>query len=216
MFLTSVVLVIALFAALFFAFAMHRWRRGKVLAGAGHLLASVMFGFAAASVGLLGGTLMTYERLTHEQPAAQLALKRTGERHYQARVTYPSTQAREFELLGDEWQVDARILKWKGLAHLLGFDTVYRLERIGGRYTDVAMEKTAPRTVHALATPDTVDVWELARRGREWIPWIDAQYGSATYVPMADGAVYQVVVSPTGLIARPLNEPARRALGGWK
>lgn len=216
MFLTSLVIVVALFALLFFAFAMERWRRGRVLAGFGHLFASLVLGFTAACVGLLGGTLMTYERLTHEQPALEVALKRTGDRHYQAKLTYPSSQTRDFELLGDEWQVDARMLKWKGLAQLLGFDTVYRLERLGGRYTDVTMEKSAPRTVHALAAPDTVDVWSLARRGRDYAPFIDALYGSATYVPMADGAVYQVTVSPTGLVARPLNEPARQAVGGWK
>lgn len=216
MFLTSTVLVVALFALLFFAFAMERWRRGRVLAGFGHLLASIVLGFAAACVGLMGGTLMSYARLTHEQPALQVALKRAGDRHYQARLTYPSGETRDFELLGDEWQVDARMLKWKGLAQLLGFDTVYRLERLGGRYTDVVMEKSAPRTVHALVAPDTVDVWSLARRARDYAPFIDALYGSATYVPMADGAVYQVTVSPTGLVARPLNEPARQAVGGWK
>lgn len=216
MFLTSIVVVLGLFAALFFAFAMHRWRRGRVLAGTGHLLGSVVLGFAAACVGLLGGTLMTYERLAHERPAAHVALKRTGDHHYLAKLTYPSTETRDYELLGDEWQVDARILKWKGLAHLMGFDTVYRLERIGGRYTDIAREKTAPRTVHALPAPDVVDVWDLARRARTYIPWIDAQYGSATFVPMADGAEYQVTVSPTGLVTRPLNQAARDAVGGWK
>jgi hypothetical protein len=216
MFLTSVIIVCALFAALFFAFAMHRWRRGRVLAGTGHFLFSVILALLAACVGLLGGTLMTYERLTHEQPALELALKRVGDRHYQAKLTYPSSKVQDYELLGDEWQVDARLLKWKGLASLLGFDTVYRLERISGRYTDVAQEKTAPRTVHALAVPDTVDVWDLARRGRDWTPWIDALYGSATFVPMADGAVYQVLVSPSGVMARPLNDAARKAVGGWK
>ena len=216
MFLTSAVLVCALFALLFFAFAMERWRRRRVLAGVGHLAASILLGFLAVCVGMMGGTLMTYDRLTHEQPALEVALKRSGDRHYQARLTYPSRDAQEFELLGDEWQVDARILKWNGLGRLLGFDTVYRLERIGGRYTDIAMEKAAPRTVHALAPPDTVDVWELARRARDYLPGVDARYGSATFVPMADGAVYEVSVSPTGLLARPLNQAARDAAGGWK
>jgi hypothetical protein len=159
---------------------------------------------------------MTYQRLTHEQPAAQVQLKRVGDRHYSAKLTYPSGLSQEYELLGDEWQVDARLLKWTGIANLLGFDTVYRIERLSGRYTDVAQEKTAPRTVHALAVPDTVDVWDLARRGRQWVPFIDALYGSATFVPMADGASYQVIVSQTGVGARPLNDAAKQAVGGWK
>ena len=44
------------------------------------------------------------------------------------------------------------------------------------------------------------------------MPWADALYGSAVYVPMSDGARYQVVVSQSGLVARPLNEAG--AAGG--
>ena len=65
--------------------------------------------------------------------------------------------------------------------------------------------------------PDLIDTWQLARDHKEWVmPWIDAVYGSATYLPMADGAVYEVRVSPTGLLARPLNDVARKAVAGWK
>jgi hypothetical protein len=40
-------------------------------------------------------------------------------------------------------------------------------------------------------------------------------YGSATYLPMADGADYEVTVSQSGLVARPLNDAARLAVGAW-
>ena len=36
-----------------------------------------------------------------------------------------------------------------------------------------------------------------------------------TYLPMADGALYDIKVSPTGLVARPLNQAARDAVGSW-
>jgi hypothetical protein len=216
MYLTSVILICALLAMLFLALSFSAWRRGRIFRGGAHFLFSIIFALAATSIGLLGGTFLTYERLTHEQPVVEVAMKRLGDRHFQVRLTYPTARAQDFELLGDEWQIDARLLKWKGLAALLGFDTVYRLERIGGRYTDIAQEKTAPRTVHALNAPDTVDLWELAKRSKDWAPFIDALYGSATYVPMSDGAVYQVVVSPAGVMARPLNQAAKQAVGGWK
>jgi hypothetical protein len=32
---------------------------------------------------------------------------------------------------------------------------------------------------------------------------------------MADGALYEIKVSQSGLIARPLNQAARAAVGGW-
>jgi hypothetical protein len=143
-------------------------------------------------------------------------LSRLGERHYRATLTYPSKLTQSFVLRGDEWQVDARVLKWRGLANIAGFDTVYRLERIGGRYRDIDSERGAPRTVHVLNEPARIDAWELARRYREYVPWVDALSGSATFLPMADGALYQVSVSQSGLVARPLNQAGREAVTGWR
>jgi hypothetical protein len=59
-------------------------------------------------------------------------------------------------------------------------------------------------------------LWYLAREYKQWVPWLDALYGSAAYVPMADGAAYEVKVSQSGLTARPLNQAARSAVGGWQ
>ena len=47
------------------------------------------------------------------------------------------------------------------------------------------------------------------------MPGIDAHYGTATYVPMADGARYEVMLSRDALVARPANDRARDALGVW-
>src|ERR1035437_3043110 len=74
----------------------------------------------------------------------------------------------------------------------------------------------APRTVHVLNEPARIDAWELARRYREYVPWVDALSGSATFLPMADGALYQVSVSQSGLVARPLNQAGREAVAGWR
>jgi len=48
------------------------------------------------------------------------------------------------------------------------------------------------------------------------VPLADALYGSAAYVPMAEGAEYAVSVSASGLVVRPGNDAARKAVGGWK
>jgi hypothetical protein len=107
------------------------------------------------------------------------------------------------------------VLKWHALANIVGFDAAYRLERIGGRYTRVEDERAQARTVYALNAPRRIDPWELAHRYHSWVPWVDALYGSATFLPMADGALYEIKVSQTGLIARPLNQAARDAVGSW-
>jgi hypothetical protein len=170
---------------------------------------------AAAAVALLSAELRTYQRLSFEQPAARLQFTRVADRQYRVLLTYPNRAGETLLLRGDEWQLDARLIKWHPLATLLGFDTAYRLERLGGRYSDIDEERLMPRTVYALNPPQSIDLWELARRYPNRIPGLDALYGSAAYVPMGDGALYEVTVSQSGLVARPLNDAARAAVGGW-
>lgn len=208
--------VCAALGLLFLLLAVVALRRARPVAMAGHLLLGVFFLAASLAAGFLGTSLLTYERLTHEQAALELEFTALGDRHYRVTLTEPAGRVRTLNLRGDEWQVDARILKWQGLANVLGFDTVYRLERIGGRYRDIGEEKSGLRTVHALQEPDRIDAWELARRAREWVHFIDARYGSAVYLPMADGASFEVSVSQSGLVARPLNAKAKAAVGGWR
>jgi hypothetical protein len=99
---------------------------------------------------------------------------------------------------------------------LAGFDTVYRLERLSGRYADVPREKNGPRTVYALSREEGFDPWPAIRRYHDWLPFADALYGSAAYVPLAENAAYRVTVSSSGLVVRPANDAARKAVGNWR
>jgi len=200
----------------FLALAVQRLRRRRFVAGTLSGLSGGVLLLGAACAGLVGANLLTYERLTYEQPALELQLQQQGDRAFACLLTYPSGKTQRVALAGDEWQVDARVLKMRGFANIVGFDAAYRLERISGRYRDIASERAANRTVYALSEERSIDVWELARRYKEWLPWVDALYGSATYLPMADGALYEVRVSQSGLTARPLNQAARQAVGGWR
>ena len=196
--------------------ALARLRRFRLIGGTMFFGAGALVLFAAVAAAFVVLNLATYARLTHEQPAAHVTLRQLGERRFVASVQAPGEPARHFELAGDEWQIDARVLKWRGVATLIGFDTAYRLERLSGRYSDTAAERTAPRTVYALAPETGLDLWALVRRHHRYLPLADALYGSAAYVPMAESAEYDVSVSASGLVVRPANDAARKAVGGWK
>jgi hypothetical protein len=213
--LGAIVAVCGLLGLLFLIASGRRLRRHRYGGCAFHGLSSVVFFLAAAVIGLLGFNLLTYDRLTREQPAVRARFERAAEQRFNATLTYPSGAVQGYILRGDEWQIDARVLKWRGIANVLSFDTVYRLERISGRYSDVNRERTSPRTVYALHPQENVDVWALLRTWHDYLPWADALYGSATFLPMADGAAYEVTVSQSGLVARPLNDAARVAVGAW-
>ena len=212
---TALIIVCALAGLLFFVAAIRRLRRRRVMGGMAHGAAALIFLLAAACAVLVGSNLRTYQRLGYEQPAGELQLSRVAERHFDAVLSYPDGERAGFPLQGDEWQVDARVLKWHAFANLVGFDAAYRLERISGRYSNIEDERTQPRTVYELHAPGRIDPWELIHRYRSWVPWMDALYGSATFLPMADGALYEIKVSQSGLVARPLNQAAREAVGSW-
>ena len=159
--------------------------------------------------------LYTYARLTHEQAAARVSIRQLGERQYVLTVETRKVPPRHFQVRGDEWQIDARVLKWRArqparLRHGLPLRAPLRALR---RHR--AGTRRGAHRAFAGGGPG-LDLWSLVRKHHQYVPLADALYGSAVYVPMAEGAEYTVTVSTSGLVVRPGNEAARKAVGGWK
>ena len=202
--------------AVFFIFGMFRHlRRGRMVRAGG----SFAGGVATASVGgagmILLGSIYSYGQLTAEQTVGLIEFRENAPGEYAARLMIEGESDRLLTLKGDEWQIDARVVSWKPPVSMLGLEPIYQLERLSGRYSDVQREVSEPRTVHALAEVGALDLWNIARRCPILMPGVDAYYGTATYVPMADGARFEVNLSRDALIARPMNDAARKAVGEW-
>lgn len=203
--------------AVFFVLGLFRnLRRGRMVRAGG----SFAGGIATASLGgagmILLGSIYSYEQLTDEQTVGLIEFRENAPGTYVVRLMIEDKSDRVMTLRGDEWQIDARVVTWKPPASILGLEPIYQLERLSGRYSDVQREVSEPRTVHALADDRALDVWNIARRFPVLMPGIDAYYGTATYVPMADGARFEVNLSRDALIARPMNDAARKAVGEWQ
>lgn len=213
--LNALIAVFGLAGLLLLITAVRRFGVRHVSAGVFHGTFSLALFLIAIALFLISANLRTYQRLFHEAPAGELQFAKVGPHQYNGVLTYPNGEVAYFPLSGDEWQVDARILKWTPLANLIGFDTMFRLERISGRYTKIEDERAEPHTAFDLHPPGMLDPWDLAHAYHRWLPWFDALYGSATYLPMADGALYQIDAGQSGLLARPLNQAARDAIASW-
>ena len=213
--LNALIAIFGLIGLLLLIMAIRRFRVMNVGSGFLSSAAAIVFLLLAAAILGLVLDLRTYQRLTSEAPAGELDLSRVAPHQYDAVLTYPNGTVAIFFLRGDEWQVDARILKWQASVDLLGFDTAFRLDRISGRYTKIEDERGQPRTVYQLHPPEAIDLWDLARRYHRWLPWVDALYGSATFLPMADKArmrsAHRKPASSPGRSTRP---PAS-AISGW-
>jgi hypothetical protein len=208
-------IIAALGLFVFFAGLRRLWGR-RVIVGCLEGLSGLLLLAISALIMAISINLNTYDRLTYEAFVVDVKFRERAPQHFWTYITLPHTRAMVFDLRGDEWQLDARILKWQGIAFLLGLDTGYRLDRLSGRYRDIAQERTAPRTVYSLGEDPGLDVWAIVQKYERWLPWIDTVYGSGTYVPMVDGAQYRVTISATGLLTRPRNDIARKAVSKWR
>jgi hypothetical protein len=166
-------------------------------------------GLLLISLGALAGGVALgvqgYRALTREDVAARLFVRPSGEQRFAATLRYPDGREVSYDLAGDEIYVDAHILKWKPVANLLGLHTSYELGRLAGRYRDIEQERSAPRTIYPLSPARPVDLFELRQRYVFLSKLMDADYGSATFVPVTQPAEMEVRVSTTGLLMREAN-----------
>lgn len=212
---TAITVGIGLFGLMLVIGGLRRVLHARFLGGSSRLVLGLLFCTAFALVAAVALDLRTYLRLSYERPVATLAFSALGPQDFRATLTDEAGRTTAAELRGDEWQLDARVLKWKGLATVAGLDPLYRLDRLEGRYRDTRQEQHEAHSVAALAPDVRLDVWSFAQQHAAWLPWVDAAYGSATYLPMADGAQYVVSLSTTGLLARPANAAAQAAETHW-
>ena len=153
-------------------------------------------------VGAIGLGMRGYRALTREDVAAHISVRPVGPQRFSATVRVPDRPEMTYELSGDAIYVDAHILKWKPIVNVLGLHTAYELDRVAGRFSDVAQERSSDRTVYSLAPDRPVDLFRLRRRYAFLAPLLDAEYGSGTFVPVTRPADFEVRISTTGLLIR--------------
>jgi hypothetical protein len=164
----------------------------------------------ALSSGLLALTLVQFVRLTTDLPVAQVSMLKQAPQSFLVTVQIPDQNPHHYTLAGDQWQVDAKVIRWKLPALLAGAPALYTFERLSGRYDNIEQEKTDVRSVYDLSDWPVPDLAALKRVFPDWLPFVDVQYGSAAYMPMMNEGEYLVYVDPRGgLVVRP-NSPLTR------
>lgn len=172
-----------------------------------------------ASLSLLSITMLfallflkmhTYSRLTSEQKLAELSIGIRTDDGIPIRIQ-TKDQQQVFYINAEEWQLDARFLKWKSWAYLLGSESIVRLEGLTQRYPD--SKQTIP--VHHSLVSNHPKLSELGSSISDWIGIVDTYYGSAVYMPVVKGSTYTVSATIFELIARAENKQAHNAVIEW-
>jgi hypothetical protein len=182
------------------------WLRGTV-----GMLVLVLAGF----IGLIAWDLTTYRSLPDGAPLASLLFKADGPQRYQVALV-EAERTKLLTLEGDLWQVELREIRWKGLAALIGLEPGYRLQSLSGRYLAVEQQDKALQPDVELAhSRGGIDFWSWLQDCRCGSMLLEARARRITYLPMTDGAKYNLEMAPTGLLAKPANAAAEHAMTAW-
>lgn len=174
------------------------------------LLSLLCFAFTLLLAGT-GIALRGYRLLGEETPVVDIDARILSPQRWALTLSWPDGSTRQVQLAGDDWRVEAVVLKWKLPALLAGLPPLYRLDRLSGRYDDPAQEASAPHTVISLGTANPFDLLTLGRRYPQWLPEVDTVYGSGAFLPLVDQGHYSISLMRTGaLLARPDDATAQR------
>jgi hypothetical protein len=201
----KLIIVALVFAALSVGFligGVAAARKRRFMGSAFGIVLTLLFLALSALFATISISTQGYRALTREEVAATVVVDRLAPTRFSAEFTFADGRTQSFTLAGDEFYVDAHILKWKPLANVLGLHTAYELDRVAGRYTKVEDEQSMRRTVYPLAEEKALDMYDLRARFPLFKPLVDTEYGSATFIAVQDRAEFEVRVSTTGLLIR--------------
>ena len=194
----------------------------RLAAGAVRFLFGIGFLGLAGVATFAGLNLQTYKRLTYEQVVATISFNKvSGEDNtFTVTLLLPEGEVRTIDTItGDEFSLGAQVITFKPMSQMLGYDSVYRLEYLEGRFArryNTGVTSEAQSTGQQLYENPGIDVYALAKgQGVKFglaAAQKDASFGSAVYAPMDDGLEYEVSLTQTALILRPSNAAATARL----
>lgn len=191
----------------------HGRMRRPLRAGFEGLLGGLLLALAGVGIALVLN-LHTYERLTADAEVAELYAQRNGPQDFTVEIRYRRNHEpiiESYQIRGEQWELDARVLKWHPDAAFFGLHTYYQLERFEGRYQNTEQEQTAQRTVYDLFRQTGLSLRLLAERYGELMPFHDSTFGNSVYMNLVDEGRYEVRIGQTGLFARATNQAALAA-----
>lgn len=179
-----------------------RWKRG---------LGGILLLLLAVSILWMTFLVQSYLGLTSDITVAQVhASSVTNQAHMMSveLILYDGngkqTSDNTYFVQGDRWMLQGNIIKFPTWLNILGVHSGYKLTRLEGQYDDPNDEANLKHTVITLNGGD--DSFFKTVYKQAWSsPFVDAAYGNAVIIP-ADGHSYSVLVSQSGLYAKPVGK----------
>ena len=212
-------LVVAVIGFLFFLGGAGHLFSGRAVRGGLGLGGGGVVTIAGLAVGLFGLNLQSYSRLTYEAPVAEISIhaQNPAAKLYTVAVHRldGTDRTTSCTLQGDEWLLSGRVQKWQPWANELGLNATYTLNQLSNMYFSAEEANSKPITACDIKGPAPEINQYLPE---SWVNWLighalvqDRRFGSANFMPLADGAVYKVVITQMGFNTEPVNNAAIKA-----
>jgi len=176
-----------------------RWKRG---------VGGIILLLLAISILWMTFLVQTYLGLTNDIKVAQVHASTVINQQHMMSVELilydgsgKQTSDNTYFVQGDRWMLQGNIIKFPTWLNILGVHSGYKLTRLEGQYDDPNDESTMKHTVITLNGGDD-NFFKTVYKQAWSSPFVDAAYGNAVIIP-ADGQTYNVLVSQTGLYAKP-------------
>jgi hypothetical protein len=174
---------------------------GRVWRGGRGIFTGGLFMVLAAGAALFALGLQNYWSMSYETPLVEIsvAARDLAQKRYVVVIRHldGSQPSQACDLQGDEWVI-----------------ATYTLDQVANKYLSAVEANGKPITACDLAASGPVSPYVPQRWLTTLTSWSqveDRRFGSANYMPLADGAVYTLLMTQSGLNAEPANEAARTA-----
>lgn len=179
---------------------------GRLTGPVGLLAGLALLGFGLAALALVAA-LRTWQVFTRARPVAEIRCVETGPK--KLRLTYLPIDAagkrglpEEYELRGDEWLVGGDVLRFRPELVWLGLETVFRVDRVEGRYVDAKEARAQAPTVFDRAGGPSHAWLAMYRDGaRGPLGWMIAgAHGQGVWQLPDAKATFVLRVTPNGFV----------------
>jgi hypothetical protein len=141
------------------------------------------------------------EEFSRETLMAEVVCTPVSSETFELQYATVSGTPEVFTLRGDQWTISGGIVKWHPWLTMLGVPSYHKPTRLSGRFASADKERTQPPGIVELNGGDD-PLWAWLYRLDPWLPFIEAAYGSAAFMPADSSRRFQVFVSPSGYLIK--------------
>jgi len=144
---------------------------------------------------LLFSFLQTFSKFSYEDKIGELSTEKVDSEIHLVFNDIKNGKNYEFNLNGDQWEIQGEILIFDKTLRWLGAESYFRVSRFVGRFEEPKEEFTNIYEINKKS-----DFWEFILKNGEKLPFIDTAYGIGAY-QYPDGD-FEIYVNDTGFILR--------------